>query len=321
MPGALSCGVPFTVTAIVFGVAAAVAASVAVSTMLSVALEALVSVTLAKVALISARVPPMVRLFDPAPVNVAKPDAVAPKWPLVSASVRLKVAPTAEPASANVMLPMAPALPMPITAVDGAVMTGALATATAIVPVPLLPKLSVATIPIVSDGETLSVLDSVARAAFTCTSEPLIVTLVVPLVLTDAPSGLPTVSRPLVSDSTTVNVSPLVLPVSPTLMPPIAVALPADVEALAGAVTTGGPFTVTATLNGVPAALCVVSVALITIVSDPAVGLLSFSDASVALTSASAPTIVTLVLPEPVTVSAPEAVSDSSPCVSATVTL
>ena len=251
VPGALSCGVPFTVTAIVCGVAVAVDASVAVSTMLSAALEALVSVTLPSVALMSARVPPMVRVFMPVADSVAAPDAVAPKCPLVSASVRLKVAPTPEPASARLIEPRAPALPMPITAVVGAVITGALATATAIDPVPVLPRLSVALIAIVSDGETLSVLDNVASDAFTCTSEPKIVTLVVPSVPMLAPSGLPTVSRPLVSDRVTVKFSAPVWPVSAMLMPAIAVAFPAEVETLTGAVTTGGPFTVTATSNGV----------------------------------------------------------------------
>ena len=58
-----------------------------------------------------------------------------------------------------------------------------------------------------------------------------------------------------------------------------------------------------------------------TIVSDPAVGLLSFSDARLALTSASKPVIVTLVLPEPVTASAPKVASDSRPWRSAIVTV
>ena len=48
---------------------------------------------------------------------------------------------------------------------------------------------------------------------------------------------------------TTVKVSPERLPVSDMLMPPIAVGLPAAVETLAGAVTTGGPFTAVSAMS------------------------------------------------------------------------
>ena len=60
------------------------------------------------------------------------------------------------------------------------------------------------------------------------------------------------------------------------LTPAIAVALPAEVLTLVGAVMTGGPFTVTAMSNGVPAPPWA-EVALNTIVSDGVVPSLSYS--------------------------------------------
>ena len=76
----------------------------------------------------------------------------------------------------------------------------------------------------VSVGVTLSVSDNAARSFVTCASEPVIVTLVEPDPVTVP--ALPTVSRPCVSASVTVNVSPATLFASLRLTPPIAVAVP-----------------------------------------------------------------------------------------------
>ncbi len=64
---------------------------------------------------------------------------------------------------------------------------------------------------------------SVASAAFTCASAPLIVRLVVPVQLIAASDPL-AVSRPAVSDTVTVKLSPLVLPLSGNNTPMTAVA-------------------------------------------------------------------------------------------------
>ena len=253
-PGAVSTGGEATVTATEAGVADALAWSVAFTVIVSGAVEWSVSFSVSRVALISVSVPSMVRLVVPEPPTESAPETVAASNPLVSAMVTANVAVGAEPGSDRVMVPSGLGWLTPTVAAAGATMTGALVTETAIdAATAAPPRLSVAVIPITSDGATVSVSVNVASAASTSTMVPLTVTLVMSLLLIPAPSGLVIDSRPLVSLSTTVKLSPEVLPVSEMLTPVIAVARPAEVPTLAGAEITGGPFTVTAISNGVPA--------------------------------------------------------------------
>ena len=75
----------------------------------------------------------------------------------------------------------------------------------------LLPRLSLALTWTVSAAAMQSESLNVARSAFTWESDPVIVKLAVPEPVTPAPLAL---SRPLVSVSVAVNVSPAVVPVS-----------------------------------------------------------------------------------------------------------
>ena len=92
-------------------------------------------------------------------------------------------------------------------------------------------------------------------------------------------------STPESSDTTTVNISPLVvvLPVSDTLTPEIAVATVCATVALAGALIDGAPLTVTAIEAG-PADPPLLSEALTEMTSDAVVASVSASVVRSALT-------------------------------------
>src|SRR5665213_1951745 len=111
-----------------------------------------------------------------------------------------------------------------------------------------LPKPSEAVRLIVSLAATESVSFKVARSPFTWVREPVTVRVVVPLPVIPFPFAD---NRPLVSLRTAVKVSPVVLPLSERLTPPIAVALPCLTVAVAGAAMIGRPLVVTAMVAGV----------------------------------------------------------------------
>ena len=146
---------------------------------------------------------------------------------------RLKVPP---PCSASVFVAVPPLILSPAVSVAVLAMIVLLAAPPATVSLPVVsvnvwpgvtvtamlcgaaatPKLSTALSVMVSDGVVLSVSDSVARSLFTVASDPVIVRLVVPEPVTPVPVAE---SRPFVSASVTVNVSPVTLAISARLTP------------------------------------------------------------------------------------------------------
>ena len=130
---------------------------------------------------------------------------------------------------------------------------------------------------------------------------------------------LPADSTPLVSCSTTVKVSPVVVPVSPRLTPVIAPALPTPSASVVGAATCGLPFTVTAIVS-VGALLPNPSVAFSVIVSPVVAALVSVSVPSALSTAANPPLIVRLVALLVATVTPSPPVAARTPAVSETVT-
>ena len=162
------------------------------------------------------------------------PCPLADSRPCVSVSVTVNVSSPVLPLSARLTPAIAVAWLSAIVCAPGTVSTGPPLAVTAIVcVVARLPKLSFAVSVIGSDPLLGSVSLSVARSAFTCSSDPVIVSLVVPD--PDTPCPLAD-SRPCVSVSVTVNVSSPVrvsvtvnvssplLPLSARLTPAIAVA-------------------------------------------------------------------------------------------------
>src|SRR5271165_4369423 len=100
-------------------------------------------------------------------------------------------------------------------------------------------------------------------------------------------------------------------------MPFSGVACPTAVVQVVGAVSTGAPLAVIATVL-LAATLPKLSTALTVIGSDPVVALVSDTVARPAFTWASDPTMVTCVVPDPVT---PGPLADSTPVVSPSVTV
>ena len=182
-----------------------------------------------------------------------------------------------------------------------------------------LARLSVAFSAIVSAAVLPSVSLNVPSAEFTCVNDPVIVS-VVPAFDTLAPPALLAESTPFVSLATTVKLSPAVVPLSATLTPGTAPALPTPSPSVDGAVITGTPFTVTATVAGL-AVLPNPSLPASEIVSDPAVASLSVRLASAAPTWLNVPLITRLVVFAPLIVAPPAVAAESSPFVSETVTV
>src|SRR5580658_1362397 len=316
-----------TVTAINFWMALLPKLSPALTVIVSDAVEASSSVSVVRSASTCASVPVIVRVRPPFVGVTVPPPPEAPVFaastPLVSVRTTLNVSPLVVVLPVSVMLTLAIAVAWlcATVAVVGAVITGRPLTVIAVVVgVATLPKLSVALTVMVSEPGVPSVSLSVPRAVLTCVSEPLIVTLV-PGPETLAPPALLADSTPCVSATVTVNVSPLVvvLPLSSRLPPGIEAALPTPIVSGVSAVITGRPLTVIAVVVGV-ATLPKLSVALTVMVSEPAVPSVSLSVPRAVLTALSDPEIVTSLLPLFATLAAP-AVTDSSPMLSATVTV
>ena len=168
--------------------------------------------------------------------------------------------------------------------------------------VALLPKLSVAATVSVSALVELSLSFRVVRSASTWDSVPAMVNVLLPLdgVIVPPPPVAPVLAdrTPEPSDTMTVKVSPLVvvLPVSETLTPEIAVATFCATVALAGALIDGAPFTVTAIEAG-PADPPLLSEALTEITSDAVVASVSASVVRSALTCEREPAIVSVLPP------------------------
>ena len=158
----------------------------------------------------------------------------------VAGVARLKVPP---PCSASVFIAVPPLILSPAVSVAVLAMIMLLAAPPATVSEPVVsvnvwpgvtvtamlcgaaatPKLSTALSVMVSDGVVASVSDSVARSLFTVASDPVIVRLVVPEPDTPVPVAE---SRPFVSASVTVNVSPATLAISARLRPAMSVGAP-----------------------------------------------------------------------------------------------
>jgi hypothetical protein len=172
------------------------------------------------------------------------------------------------------MPPIFASLVTPMTAEDGAAITGPLATETEIdFDAAELPRLSVAFNVIVSGASVPSVSLNVPSAAVTWPRVPEMVRFR-PGPDTLAPPPLLADSTPCVSDSVTENVSPAVVPVSDRLTPAIVSGLATPTVTKAGAAITGRPFIVNPIEPGL-ATLPNPSVALSAIVSVP--GLVSWS--------------------------------------------
>ena len=251
--------------------------------------------------------PVIIRLLVPEPLT---PVPVALRRPLASLRLTVKVSPLpAWPISDSLIPAMPAAWPTPMTLGPGMPITGP-SVVTAMLPgAAESPRLSLAFRMMASLAGAFSCTARVARSAFTCASEPLMVSALVPEPLTPVPLA---VSRPEASDRVTVKVSPEVLPLSDRLTPEMAVALPSGAAAMAGLAITGAPLVVTAMLAGA-AALPRLSETAIWMLSEPAVGVWSVSVARSAFTWAREPVIVRVVVPEPET---PVPVAESRPLAS-----
>ena len=243
--GALTTGSPVTVTPIVCVPAVKPNWSVALTVIGSDPVTPPVSLRLAKVAFTSASVPLTFSALVPEPVRVAAPLMVAASRPLPSASVTLNGSVEAAPLSTTLTPPIAAALPVPTSAALGTVSTGPFTTVTAIVfGVAVLPRESRVVMTIESAPSVGSFTLRLATAWLTWASEPLMVKVLLPCPPMPAKPGLlVTDSAPLLSVRVIVKDSPLVLPVSLSVTPAIASGLLMPAVTLAGAATTGAPFT------------------------------------------------------------------------------
>ena len=316
--GTARTGAPFTVTATVCGAAVLPNWSVAFATIESDTPLPTVSASVPSAAVICPRVPLIVRLVVLLPLT---PAPLAVRMPVVSFRVIVNVSVPGALSSDRPMPPIAPVLPMPTVAPPAGVpITGPFSTVTPIVcAAAAFPRLSVAVSAMLSSATVLSVSLSVPSCALTCAKLPLIVRLAVPCPPT--PTLLPTDSRPCVSASVTVKLSPLVVPPSDRLTPVIATGLPTPAVTAPGTDSTGSAFTVIPTLVGETAALPNWSVAVTTMVSAAITELVSVSVVSALSTCVKVPLTVTVLPPPPETV-APNALPiDNSPLVSASVTV
>ena len=283
-----------------------------------------VSVKVASAAFTSVKVPDTVKSVGVPPT--AAPFALAmPSTPLESVSVTLNVSLPVDPASEILIPEIVAILFTPTTvAAAGTVITGTVPAVTAMVLcAATLPKLSVALTLIESAPEVESVSLNVERSLLTTAKELVMVRLVVPSPVTVPPSSA-TLSSPWVSVKVTVTwgaPAALILPVSVTLTPLIAVAPARVTVAVVGAVMDGAPLTV------IPTTCCVaelpkLSVAFSVSVSGLVVGSVSCRPPSELFTSPKSPLIVKVLPPLlDTTESEPEIAADSVPAVSDTTTV
>src|SRR5665213_171930 len=263
LAGAAITGRPLTVTATVLAAAALPKLSVAGTVMVSDPAVPLVSVRLARSVL---------RVFSETPLTVMLVPAalkpVADKTPWVSLTVAEKVSGAAVlPVSETLTPPIAVALPTPMILAPGTAINGRPLTVTAtVLAAAALPKLSVAWTVMVSLPAVPSVSERLARSVLRVLRETPLTVMLVPAALKPVADRTPWVSLTVAEK---VSGAP-VLPVSETLTPPIAAALPSGMVTLAGAAITGRPLTVTATVLAA-AALPKLSVAWTVMVSLPAV--------------------------------------------------
>src|SRR5665213_965195 len=262
LAGAAITGRPLTVTATVLAAAALPKLSVAWTVMVSLPAVPSVSERLARSVLRVLRETPLTVMLVPAAL---KP--VADRTPWVSLTVAEKVsgAPVL-PVSETLTPPIAADLPTAMVLAAGAAITGRplMVTAT-VLAASALPKLSVAWTVMVSDPAVPLVSVRLARSVLRVFSETPLTVMLVPAALKPVADKTPWVSLTVAEK---VSGAP-VLPVSETLTPPIAVALPTPMILAPGTAINGRPLTVTATVLAA-AALPKLSVAWTVMVSVPA---------------------------------------------------
>ena len=290
----------------------------AVSEIVSLVSVPSVTLRVASSALTSVSNPPIVR-FTPAADTEPPPDAVAESTPCVSASTTENLSPVVTPDSLRLTGVMAKGLAMPTVTDPGAARVGVPLIVSATEPLAVLPNPSFPPRWIVSVPPADSRSVKVASAAFTCTNVPEILRPTLPPPVTIAPPATLADSRPVVSVTVTVSGSPAVRPLSLMLTPPMAATWVTPMTCGEVARTDGRPLTVT-TVVLMPAVLPNPSVAFTVMLSANSELSVSLRLASVAFTPASVPLTIRL-FGTPPTVAPTAAVADSSPLVSATVTV
>jgi hypothetical protein len=176
-------------------------------------------------------------------LTVLAPVAVANNSPDASVRVTVSVSPTLVASASDTLTPFtAVATPCCTSTEDGAVIAGAALTATAMLCVGAVPpRPSPALIKMLSAASVLALSVSVARSAFTSARLPLMISDVVPELLTILVPVAVADNSPDVSVRVTVSVSPaLVASASDTLTPFTAVATPCCTSTEDGAVIPGG---------------------------------------------------------------------------------
>jgi hypothetical protein len=249
--GAVIAGAALTATAMLCGAALPPRPSPALITMLSAASVLALSARVARSAFTSARLPLMVSDVVPELPTVLAPVAVANNRPDVSVKVTVSVSPALAASGSDTLTPfIAVARPCCTSTEEGAVIAGGALTATAMLWVGALPpRPSPALMTMLSAASVLALSARVARSAFTSARLPLMISDVVPELLTVLAPVAVANNSPDVSVRVTVRVSlALVASASDTLTPFTAVATPCCTSAEEGAVIAGGALTETVML-------------------------------------------------------------------------
>ena len=249
--GAVMDGAPLTVIPTTCCVAELPKLSVAFSVSVSGLVVGSVSCRPPSEVFTSPKSPLIVRVLPPLlETTESEPETDAASVPAVSDTTTVKVSgDPGLPVSDTLRPARGLLLPTPVVSEVGTVSTGTLFTVTAMFFTGAEPpRLSVAFTVIVSEPADASRSASVASDAFTSVSDPLIVSCVLPSArVTVSAPDCEALSAPLVSFSTTVNVSPASAPASLMLTPGTAAEWLTPTVRVVGAVIVGPLITVIGT--------------------------------------------------------------------------